>query len=53
MSQSDASWLSNADNDYTSTGAETATPDEILQTELSLGVDLNGDGIVGPPPSTG
>jgi serine protease AprX len=48
MSQSDASWLSNADNDYNNTGAELASPDEIQQTELSLGVDLNGDGIVGP-----
>jgi serine protease AprX len=48
MSQSDASWLSNADNDFTTPTAAAVNPDEIQQTELSLGVDLNGDGIVGP-----
>jgi hypothetical protein len=48
MSQSDASWLSNADNDVNSSGAELVSPDEIQQTELNLGVDLTGDGLVGP-----
>jgi serine protease AprX len=47
MSQSDASWLSNADNDSASPGLETVTADEILQTELSLGIDLDGNLVVG------
>ena len=48
MSQTDASWVSNAGDDMNSTGGEYATLAEIAQTELDLGVDLNGDGIIGP-----
>jgi serine protease AprX len=49
-SQSDASWVSNAQDDINSTGGEYATPSEIYAAELDLSVDLNGDGIIGPPP---
>jgi hypothetical protein len=49
-SQSDASWVSNAQDDINSTGGYYATPAEIQQAELDLSVDLNGDGIIGPPP---
>jgi serine protease AprX len=49
ISTSDASWLSNADSDLGTT--QDVSTDEITQTELTLGVDLNGDGIVGPVPA--
>ena len=49
-----ASWtsvLSNADSTDNS-GGEYASPDEIAQAELDMGVDLNGDGFIGPVTTT-
>jgi serine protease AprX len=51
MSLSDASWVSNADDD-TISGGYYASPDEIAQEEFGLGLDLNGDGTIGPVPTT-
>jgi serine protease AprX len=52
MSQSDASWVANAANDTSSSGGYYASPAEITQAELDLGVDLNGDGMIGPVASS-
>ncbi|MBA2383904.1 MAG: S8 family serine peptidase [Actinobacteria bacterium] len=44
-SESDASWLSNAESD--SGSAPLVATDELAAAELELGLDLNGDGVVG------
>ena len=51
-SESDASWLSNAEGDANATGGYYVTPEEVLATEVELQLDLNGDGLIGASIST-
>jgi len=45
--QTDASWISNAEDDATSEGGYWMTDEELVASELELGLDLNDDGVIG------
>jgi serine protease AprX len=48
-SDADASSLTSAETDSYSNGGYWVTPEELMATEVEIGIDLNGDGIIGKP----